>query len=90
MNYFERELSKTSLIKFEIEVDSELKKLIGLTRIEMILEENDIFKDTICVDFEYGAFNFVETGNNILLSKEEIDLRFNDVFVGTLEYLKNK
>jgi hypothetical protein len=86
MRYFEKELSKTSLIKNEIEVDVELQKLIGLTRIEIILEDNDIDNDTISIDFELGAFEF-KSGNNVLISKEEINLRFNDVFDGTLEYL---
>lgn len=87
MKYFEEELSKTSLVKDEIEVDEKLKRLIGLTKIELILEDNDIDNDTINIDFEYGAFEF-ESGNNVLISKDEIEMRFNDVFEGTLEYLK--
>lgn len=85
MKYFEKELQKTSLVKSEIEVDEKLKKLIGLTRIELILEDNDIDNETISIDFEFGAFEF-ESGNNVLISKEEIDMRFNDVFEGNLEY----
>jgi hypothetical protein len=87
MSYFEQELAKTSLIKSEIEVDAELKKLIGLTRIGLILNDNDI--DMISIDFEFGAFE-LKSGNNILISRDEIDMRFNDVFEGTLEYLRNK
>jgi hypothetical protein len=89
MNYFEQELAKTSLIKSEIEVDSELKKLIGLTRIELILEDNDINNDTMSIDFKFGVFEF-KSGNNVLISRDEIEMRFNDVFEGTLQYLRNK
>jgi len=89
MKYFEEELSKTSLKKSEIKVDKELKKLIGLTRIELILEDNDISSNVIRIDFENGAFEFLSSGNNVLISKEEINLRFNDVLEGSLEYLKS-
>ncbi len=88
LSYFEEELSKTSLKKSKIKVDQELKKLIGLTKIELILEDNDIDNDTISIDFEYGAFEF-ESGNNVLISKEEIKLRYNDIIDSTIEYLKN-
>lgn len=88
MKYFEEELLKTSMIESEIEVDDKLKRLIGLSRIQLILEENDIEDKTISIDFEYGAFEFHLTGNNVLISKDEIEMRFNDVFEGTLEYLK--
>jgi hypothetical protein len=43
----------------------------------------------ISIDFEFGAFE-LKSGNNILISRDEIDMRFNDVFEGTLEYLRNK
>jgi hypothetical protein len=88
LRYLENELSKTNLDKSQIKVDDNLKKLIGLTRIELILEDNDIDNNTISIDFEYGAFEF-ESGNNVLISKEEIELRYNDVIEGTIEYLTN-
>lgn len=87
LKYLEVELSKTNLNKSTIKVDKKLRKLIGLTKIALILSDNDIDENTISIDFKFGSFEF-KSGNSVLISKKEIESRFKDVFEGTIEYLK--
>ena len=90
MFYFENSLKQTNLIKKDIKVSKKVKTLIGLKRIEIILNENSINKNVIEIDYKNSLFLFHDSGNNIIISKKEIKIRFNDVFDGTLEYLKTR
>jgi hypothetical protein len=86
--FFENELKKTNLKKKDIKVSRELRNSLAMLKISMILADNDISEDLIEVDYENNSLYFVHSANNILISKIELNVRFNDVLESTLDYLK--